>query len=627
MGAVFDEFVRQLAAWDKKYAGRPRDHLVKLCLLALEREELVSIAYREEHIAARLAKMPLPEDVRRTIRHALMWAWKDEEMHAIYIRGAIFRLGSRRLRYTAIAKQFAGALGGWSSSVLQHLRWREAPVSRLLASTLTALGSITGQVPEDVKKFLDYGPFRAFCLFNVDAERTATICWKAMVELAGQVPDLPGGAAEDFRRVQQDELNHEQIFSIVAEALDDEDNLRPGESSATLVQKISQVGEFFVPHTERVRSSPLGKGGQVWVEKLPATPTTQTTNDKRGAFRRFLEATNLPQMIEQRRAQLGKARGELTVAIKAAFMLGYHKADLSPLTDPQLLEELAIYLRSLGCGDIAVGEGRNIYDSFFANRSVCSVASYFNLKSPHYRIVDFTEEQTPHAYARGFGSSTVSETWRNADFRITFAKMRSHPVEIAYLCLGNVEGTGTRTDEFIFAERQAHRETALMMTLTDFPPDYAILDAFENTPDRILGMIGSPSPRHPRRFYAGADTLAVDIVAASHIGLPQPRTGNFLRAAIHWFGDPSESTEVIGCDEPIAEWKSPYHNEISGLLSLIAYPVYQFGSGRGSLFLAEMDEEAFPFLRRAGLFTRMGRKTIRMLLGFGKPREATSKTL
>ena len=54
MGAVFDEFVRQLAAWETQYAGRPRDHLVRLCLLALEREELVSIAYREEHIAARL---------------------------------------------------------------------------------------------------------------------------------------------------------------------------------------------------------------------------------------------------------------------------------------------------------------------------------------------------------------------------------------------------------------------------------------------------------------------------------------------------------------------------------------------------------------------------------------------
>ena len=51
MGAVFEEFVKQLAAWETQYAGRPKEHMVRLCLLALEREELVTIAYREEHIA------------------------------------------------------------------------------------------------------------------------------------------------------------------------------------------------------------------------------------------------------------------------------------------------------------------------------------------------------------------------------------------------------------------------------------------------------------------------------------------------------------------------------------------------------------------------------------------------
>ena len=613
MGAVLDEFVRQLAAWEKKYAGRPREHLIRLCLLALEREELVSIAYREEHIAARLAKMPLPEDVRRTIRHALMWAWKDEEMHAIYIRGAIFRLGSRRLRAIAFAKQLAGCVGGWSSSVMQHLRWKEAPVSRMLAGSLTALGSLTGQVPEDVKKFLNYGPFRNFCLFNVDAERTAAACWKSMVDLAGKVPELPPHTAEDFRRVQQDEQNHERIFNIVAEALDDQDNLREGESAATLTQKISEVGDFFVPRSERGRASPLGKGGSVWVEKVPAS------TDKRSAFRAFLEACNLAEMLRQRRNDLRKNEGELSVAIKTSFMLGYHRTDPSPLTDPQLLEELACFLRAHGCGDIAVGEGRNLYDSFYDNRTISSVASYFRVCSVHYRIVDFTQEQAPHLYARGLGSATVAKTWRDADFRITFGKMRSHPVEMVYLCLGNMEGTGTRNDEFLFAERQAHRDTAVMMMMTDFPPDYAILDAFENTPDRILGIIGSHRPLNPRRFYAGPDTLAVDIVAASHIGLPQASKGNFLRAATQWFGDPSDSTKVVGCNGPIAEWKGPYHNEISTLLSLIAYPVYQFGSGRGSLFLPEMDEEAFPLLQRAGLPTRMGRKLMRALLGFRRP--------
>jgi len=616
MGAVFDEFQTQLAEWDREYSGRPKAHLVRLCLLALEREEIVSVAYRDERIAARLAKMPLPDGIRRTIQHALMWAWKDEEMHAIYIRGAIFRLGSRRLRAKALAKQIAGAIGGWSSSVVQHLRWREAPVSRTLAGALTTLGSWTGQVPEDVRKFLNYGPFRDFCLFNIDAERTAAECWRRMAELAGRMPEFPCGAREDFCRVQQDEENHEKIFSIVARAVNEKDILDPAETPASLMQKISAVGEFFVPRAERTDTNPLGHGGAVMVAKVPQDV------ERRTAFRKFLESSDLPQLIGQRMEERKKRPNELSAVIKTSFMLGYHRADPSPVTDPELLEELAIFLHDHGCGDVTVGEGCNLYDTFYANRSVAEVAAYFHIESPHYQVVDFSQEQEPHTYARGFGHPTIARSWRDADFRINFGKLRSHPVEIVYLCLGNMEGLGPRNDEFIFAERQAHRDTAVMTLLGDFPPDYALLDAFEHTPDGILGIMASRRPLSPRRFYGGGDALAVDIVAARHIGLKEPSKSSFLRTAIQWFGDPAELTRVMGCDEPIAEWKGPFHNEISGLLSLVAYPVYQFGSGRGSLFLPEMDEEAFPFLHRANLPTRFARSALRRLLGVRRPRVA-----
>lgn len=614
MGAVFEEFRLQLQAWDKQYAGRPRDHLIRLCLLALEREEIVTVAYREAHIAARLAGMPLPESARQTIQHALMWAWKDEEMHAIYIRGAIFRLGSRRLRTAALAKQVAGAIGGWSSAVIHHLRWRDAPVSRALASTLAIFGSLTGQVPEDVKKSLNYGSFRDFCLFNVDAERTASACWKRMAEIAERVPELPTQTREDFRRVQQDEDNHERIFTIIAEVLDASDNLRAGESAYTLTERISEVGDFFLPGSERALNNPLGQGGRVGVTEVPAE------SDKGRGFREFLQTSDLSRLLEKRAHDLGKTGEGLKVAVKTAFMLGYHRADRSPLTDPDLVDELAKFLREHGCSDVAVGEGRNLYDCFYSNRTVCQVASYFHIHSPYYRLVDFTEEQVPHVYARGLGQSTVAKTWRDADFRISFGKMRSHPVEMVYLTLGNLEGVGTRCDEFLFPERQAHRDTAIMMLLSDFPPDYALLDAFEHAADRILGMLASPRPLHPRRFYGGVDALAVDMVAASHVGLLQPRKSNFLRAAIQWFGDPSQGTEVVGCKGPIREWRGPYHSELSSLLSLLAYPVYQFGSGRGSLFLPEMDEGAFPPLHRARLLTRFSRSSLRRLLGFRRPR-------
>jgi uncharacterized protein (DUF362 family) len=624
MGSVFEEFQNQLAVWDKKYAGRPREHLIRLCLLALEREEIVSIAYKEDRIAARLARMPIPEGIRNIIQHALLWAWKDEEMHTIYIRGAILRLGNRRLRARAFTKQFEGTIGGWASAVMQHLPWKKAPISRSLAWMLTAAGSLTGRVPEDVRKYLNYGPFREFCLFNVDAERTAAVCWQRMAELAEHSPGLPAHSRDDFRRVQQDEENHLRVFSIVADALDANDRLREGESESTLMAKMAEVGEFFVPRLERRRLNILGQGGRVWVRKNPGGGAEGSSGiaagDKRKTFRAFLEETDLLERLQTRRQETGKTAGEMRIVIKTSFILGYHRSDRSPLTDPELVEELAAFLHSHGFNSIDVGEGRNLYDRFFGNRSVAEVAAYFGIQSPLYRLVDFTDEQVPHAYGRGFGQQTISEGWKNADFRINFGKLRSHPVELAYLTLANMEGVGTRFDQYIFAERQAHRDTANLMLLNDFPPDYALIDAFTFTADRILGMLASPRPLHPHRFYGGADALAVDVVAATHIGIQDPRDSNLLRAAMQWFGDPRSQITVVGCDVPIPGWRSPYHNEISGLLSLLAYPIYQFSSGRGSLFLSEMDEDSFPPLQRSSLLTRFTRAALRRVLGFTRPR-------
>src|SRR3954462_14332597 len=114
MGAVYEEFERELAGWRLRYAAEPRREMNRLFLVAMEREELVSVGYRETAIVRRLRSMPLDPAVREAIRHALLWAWKDEEMHSVYIRGALLKLGSWRMRLQARLHQLAGAVGGWA---------------------------------------------------------------------------------------------------------------------------------------------------------------------------------------------------------------------------------------------------------------------------------------------------------------------------------------------------------------------------------------------------------------------------------------------------------------------------------------------------------------------------------
>ena len=204
MGAVYDEFLREMQAVRQQCAGDPQQELIELFLMALEREELVSIGYRDSLMRQRIAALPLPDDVKDILRHALVWIWKDEEMHTIYIRGAILKIGGWWLRVRAISAQCAGGIGGWAGSVLQHSQWRLAPVSRLIATLVTAIGGMVGKVPRDVRLHLQYGPFRNFCEFNIDAEQTAAFCWYRIAELAASRPDLDRQLARDFRRVAED---------------------------------------------------------------------------------------------------------------------------------------------------------------------------------------------------------------------------------------------------------------------------------------------------------------------------------------------------------------------------------------------------------------------------------------
>jgi hypothetical protein len=92
---------------------------------------------------------------------------------------------------------------------------------------------------------------------------------------------------------------------------------------------------------------------------------------------------------------------------------------------------------------------------------------------------------------------------------------------------------------------------------------------------------------------------------------------------MHWFGEPSSTTRVAGCDEPLAGWRGPYHSEISAMLSFVAWPVYVAGSGRGALFVPEMDEQAFPSILPEKAMLRAGRGAVRRIIGLHRPRASS----
>jgi hypothetical protein len=101
------EFEAQLARSAAKYQGDPRGELVALLLLALEREQIVAVAYTDKVVEARVATLTAGRALREIVRRGIAWAWRDQEKHAIYTRGILLGFAPFGVRMSAWASQVA----------------------------------------------------------------------------------------------------------------------------------------------------------------------------------------------------------------------------------------------------------------------------------------------------------------------------------------------------------------------------------------------------------------------------------------------------------------------------------------------------------------------------------------
>ena len=589
--AIVSEFEADLLNVAAACAGRPDEEVRRLWQVALERESIVAVAYRRDIIGSRLATMPIDDATRVLVGRAIRWAWRDEEMHALWIRGILLREGRRSERIRAWRSMVEGRVSGWTSSRQSHYRWSEAPVKRAVAEALEVGGRIAGRIPEAVRGELQFQSFSDYCHFNIAAERTAEIAWRRMRTLAedprSQVS--PEDAAA-FARIADDEVRHGKLFTILHEAFGPDDALRPGFDAAALAQRLGAVGQRFLANPSPGNdawSNPLGKGAVVHVREGERLEPVLAA---------LLSCLELP------------AGG--TVAIKTSFMFGVTRADRSPLVSTALLHGLTRHLAARGC-TVAVIDARNIYDRFHHGRSVHEVARWFDVLDPSFTLVDAQDDQVEHPYLRGFGTGTVCRTWRDADLRITLGKLRSHPSDTAYLSLDTLEGLAGRHDDFTFSDRKADRHTALLAAADAFPPHLALLDAFSDVPDGLTGMLGSANPLQPRRLYASRDAVSLDAVAARHLAA-DPNT-LLQAAAFDWFGDPRERLTVDGIDTPIPGWKGPAGSASTALLSALALPMWDHASGRGALFIPPMDAVFPPIAEPNPLFAAARAATQKLL--------------
>jgi hypothetical protein len=598
--ALLQEVQQRLDRWRSELAGRPQLERRRLLLLALEREQVVAVAYREEAVAGRVAALDMDEDARACVRQTLVWIWKDEQLHAEFIRGALLRAGGLGSAAVVYGRQVQGALSGWTSATSNHRDPRTAPFRAGAAGLLVAVAAATGQVPPVLRRQLRYQTFRHYCRLNAALEASAELAYRRLVEVPADPMERTA-----FERVRDDEARHAAAFRLLAGALSEDDRLAAPLAVADLAAGLGAISPWFVPahlRPGRAGAETPREAGAPWggPDRRPRGFGSRQAVAVRAGRPGAGKAAVLEECLD--RAGLGElAAGAASAAVRVSFMLGYDRRDRSNVSSPEMVEILARYLRRHGVGDVAVLEAPTVYGNDYAHRSVAEVAAYFGFVSPTYRVVDISGDLEPFTYERGLVEHAISKTWYGADLRVVMPKLRTAPTDFAHLSLCTLEGTSGRIDDTVYASRQVDYRSATMMVLDVAPPDFSVVDGWGPVADGPFGVMGCHRPAAVHYVYAGADALSVDEVVLGDLGVTDPRRAPVLRMAYHWFG-------LAPAAVPVDGERPDLHGQLRGAhasrwwraLGLLSDPVYVYLSQGGRVFVPAFDTTAFPPRRPAG---------------------------
>ncbi len=278
------------------------------------------------------------------------------------------------------------------------------------------------------------------------------------------------------------------------------------------------------------------------------------------ALEDVLNATGFWEFITGRFISSNKSVDDFSVVIKPNFMFAYNKADRSTFTDPELVAHLTDLLRTpkksgtTGFENITVVEAQSTYGQYFDKRSVKEVAEYVGYditESLGYKVVDLTEDDhDEQLLGAHLGKHPVPITWRDADFRISFAKNKTHAYACYTLTLKNIYGALPLPNKFkeYHCDRDIYHTT--IEYLQKFPVDYGLIDAFLSA-DGPFGIFADSEPNPTNTIIGGSDLVAVDWIAATKMGI-DPMISKYMQLAVQAFGKPE--IELIGDPNPYFPW-------------------------------------------------------------------------
>lgn len=274
--------------------------------------------------------------------------------------------------------------------------------------------------------------------------------------------------------------------------------------------------------------------------------------DKFNILDEAVTEAGLYESIEDSLKKSGKSREEFLIAVKPNFMVLTAAADLSCYTDTEMVVHLLRSFYERGFRNLYVVETENVLSQWYENRSVSFVAKCAGYKEEFYTVENLTRNAVPYHFNGALKNHFVGRVWKDADFRMSFAKNKTHPSGTYTLTLKNIFGVMVKQNKYLDYHKHMEWDWCVVDMLESFPLHFGVVDAVVSA-DGPFGFRGSKIPKMTNTVIAGRDCIAVDWVGAKKMGM-DPMRGRLMKKVVKKWGKPSYS--VSGSEKRYANWRN-----------------------------------------------------------------------
>ncbi len=297
-----------------------------------------------------------------------------------------------------------------------------------------------------------------------------------------------------------------------------------------------------------------------------------------------LDLSGFQEDIETVRESTGKEREDFNIAIKPNASMFIRRDDNGVTTDPLLVLALIERLHEMGYPNLCVVESSNLFALTFSNRNPITVMTAMGLNGGvhavtsaqpilqsfiaaqdgrllPYRLIDLGEDTTDVSTDEmPNGILKVGTVWLNADFRINFAKFKTHVYGGYSLLIKNTFGCLPEVNKILHYHKKTGCARPTIAQLKICPIHFNIIDGITASDGWFGAKWDRAIPRQPGFILAGRSIGETERIACRIMGV-KAEQNPMTKEALDFLSEPAELDGEI---RPLKKWRNVPSFIISG---------------------------------------------------------------